>query len=241
MNLYKNLSVVYHQMYQQLFDYDDEFMFYNNTLNKFNCTKVIEYGCGTGNLGKRFVKNGIHYLGVDLSQEMLDIALKNEEVTSSNFIQGDLKTFHSETIYDAALITGRTISYLSTNKEVLQSFASIGSNLKKGGVFIFDAIDAAKIFQNFDESDQEVIVNQYKRISCSRPNLETGWTWDWSAEYFEKVNNEYVSVGKDYALVRSFTKDEIAFFLEISGFELLEVVSKETYAWKDDYFVARKL
>ncbi|GAA4278839.1 class I SAM-dependent DNA methyltransferase [Aquimarina mytili] len=238
MNLYKNLSVVYHKMYQSLFDYDKEFDFYSTVLHNFSVKSVLEYGCGTGNLASRFLTSGFEYLGIDLNREMLDIAKKN--LPNDNFVLGNLKTFQSDQKFDCALITGRTISYLINNEEVLESFKSIAKNVKNNGVLIFDAIDASSMFEDFDEEKKEITVGNYVRIGTSAPNLKTGWTWDWSSEYFEKKENELKSLGKDHAVVRAFIKDEIKLFLAMSGFELLEVIDKETYMWKSHYYVARK-
>ncbi len=238
MNLYKSLSAIYHEMYQSLFDYKQEFNFYHATLQRFSSKEIIEYGCGTGNLAKLFLDSGYHYLGVDLNQEMLNIA--KESLPNTNFVVGDLKTFETTKQFDCALITGRTISYLTRNEEVLMSFKNIANNIKDQGVFIFDAIDASVLFDNFDERQNETTIGNYKRISTSKKNLKTGWTWDWNSEYFEKKGNRLESLGKDHSVVRAFTKDEIKLFLTMSGFELLEVIDKETYMWKDHYFIAKK-
>ncbi len=238
MNLYKNLSNVYHEMYQILFDYKKEFNFYNTILSKFSSKEIIEYGCGTGNLAKMFLESGFGYLGVDLNQEMLDIARK--KIPIDNFVLGDLKTFESDKIFDCALITGRTISYLRTNNDVIASFKCIARNVKDGGILIFDAIDAAIMFDDFDESEKEIIIGNYKRVSTSKPNLETGWTWDWNSEYYIKKEDEYEFIGNDHTVVRAFNKDEIELFLRMCDFDLLEVAKKEAYMWQDQYFVARK-
>ncbi len=238
MNLYKNLSAIYHQMYQSLFDYDEEFDFYASVLHKFSVHSVLEYGCGTGNLAKRFLATNLDYLGIDLNREMLDIARKH--VSNDDFVLGNLKTFQTNKKFDCALITGRTISYLTTNDEVLISFKNIAKNLKNHGILIFDAIDASLLFENFDETKKEISVGKYIRVGTSKPNLKTGWTWDWNSEYFEKTGDELKSLGKDHAIVRAFTKDEIKLFLSMADFEVLDVIDKETYMWQSHYYVARK-
>ena len=64
-------------MYQHIFDYDEEYNFYDSILKKNNCTNILEIGCGSGMLARRFLKNGYSYLGLDLFNEMLNIA-RNE-------------------------------------------------------------------------------------------------------------------------------------------------------------------
>ena len=238
MNLYKDLSTIYHEMYRKLFDYDKEFVFYHSILKRFEARKIVEFGCGTGNLAKRFLAANVDYLGVDLNQEMLDIAAKS--LPKEHFLQSDMQTFQSSSTFDAALITGRTISYLTSNQGMLQAFRSIHTCLVEGGLLVFDAIDATCLFENFDESEQVLRVGKYKRISRSTPNLQTGLTWDWNSDYFVETDNGFKAIGTDSAVIRAFTMDELKLFLKLSGFELLEIVDKDTYAWKDHYFIAKK-
>ena len=83
--LYTTLANIYHEMYQHVFDYDKEFSFYDSILMNKNCKKILEVGCGSGMLARRFLKNGYDYLGLDLYNEMLDIARR--EVDPNKFVQ----------------------------------------------------------------------------------------------------------------------------------------------------------
>ena len=53
--LYSNLSEIYEVMYQTFINYDEEYAYYNNKLRKYNSGSLFELGCGTGNLGSRFI------------------------------------------------------------------------------------------------------------------------------------------------------------------------------------------
>ena len=112
---------------------------------------------------------------------------------------------------------------------------------------MFDAIDAARLFLNFKkENKDELLVsfgnNHYKRLSESKRNMETGWTWNWSSIYYKlDEENKYQEIGQDFSILRAFTKDEIQLFLSLSCFELLEVLPKKSYAWDDNFFIARKI
>jgi 2-polyprenyl-3-methyl-5-hydroxy-6-metoxy-1,4-benzoquinol methylase len=71
-------------MYEHIFDYDEEYRFYDLILKGNNCNKILEIGCGTGMLARRFLKNGYDYLGIDLYNEMLDIA--RAEIQADTFL-----------------------------------------------------------------------------------------------------------------------------------------------------------
>ena len=72
--LYSTLASIYHAMYQHVFDYDNEYNFYDSILKKNNCQSILEVGCGSGMLARRFLNHGYEYIGVDLFNEMLNIA-----------------------------------------------------------------------------------------------------------------------------------------------------------------------
>lgn len=238
MNLYKSLARVYHEMYQNLFDYDGEYGFYKQHLQKRNIKSLVEFGCGTGNLASRFLKDNFDYCGVDLNEEMLMIA--KESLPKSVFHQSDIANFSSENKFQSALMTGRTISYLTHNKHLIESFKAINLVLEPNGILIFDAIDAQQMFVDFDFTTKILLANGYKRISYSKPNLESGWTWNWFANYYKIEDETENQIGTDEAILRAFTHDEIRLLLEMTGFELLEIIKKETYTWNDNYFIAKK-
>lgn len=250
-NLYTQLAGVYDEIYQTLFDYDKEYAVYSRFLSEHKAQSIVEIGCGTGHLAKRFLANGYDYIGLDLNQEMLDIAVRNTDPKDSNgkrghFQQADMRDFTLSKTYDAALITGRTISYLLNNSDILACFQSIKRCLKPNGVLIFDAIDAVPLFSEFEKVENSTLEtafnqNEYKRTSVCKPNLATGWTWDWTSVYFQKKEGEYVEIGHDFATLRSFTKDEMLLFLTMSGFHLLGIVDKETYTWQDAFYISQNI
>ena len=59
--LYSALARIYHEMYQRVFDYDKEYSFYDSILKRNNCQSILEVGCGSGMLARRFLRNGYKY------------------------------------------------------------------------------------------------------------------------------------------------------------------------------------
>lgn len=221
--LYTTLAVIYHKMYQHVFDYDIEFSFYDSILKKNNCNKILEVGCGSGMLARRFLKNGYDYLGLDLSDEMLEIA--RAEVNTDSFVQCDMRNLAYYQQFDCVLITGRSIAYLTENQDIIITLAGIHNSLKDNGLLVFDLFEANGIFDNFDDFEQNIEHNDKKirRISRLKKNLKTGWTYDWYAKYIiEKDGN--IDEIDDRTTLRAFTKDEILLFLKLTGFKLKEIV-----------------
>ena len=126
--LYSTLANIYHEMYRHIFDYDKEFGFYDAILKRNNCRKILEVGCGSGMLARRFINNGYDYLGVDLFNEMLEIA--RFEVKSDRFIQCDMRDLSFDKQFDSVLITGRSLAYVIDNNGILDTFNGVYKSLK---------------------------------------------------------------------------------------------------------------
>jgi SAM-dependent methyltransferase len=221
--LYTTLARVYHEMYQHVFDYDKEFFFYDSILKKNNCKKILEVGCGSGMLARRFLKNGYDYLGLDLSREMLDIA--RSEISSDSFVQCDMRNLSFDQQFDSVLITGRSIAYLTENMDIIITLSGVHNSLKDNGLFVFDLFEANGIFDNFNDFEQNIEHNskQIKRISRLKKNLKTGWTYDWFAKYIIEDAGD-VTEFDDITTLRAFTKDEIMLFLKLTDFKLKEII-----------------
>ena len=70
----ENLAWVYDEIYQGFIDYSAEYEFYKYLCNDYNCNRVLEIACGTGNLAKSFTSDFSTYVGLDFSESMLNIA-----------------------------------------------------------------------------------------------------------------------------------------------------------------------
>jgi SAM-dependent methyltransferase len=223
--LYSQLAEIYHEMYQHVFDYDQEFHFYDALLKEHNCHTILEIGCGSGMLARRFIDHGYDYLGLDLFNEMLDIARR--EVKSERFIECDMRNLSFDRQFDAVLITGRSLAYITDNQGILSTLSGVNKSLKEYGLFVFGVFDANGIFDNMNDFEQNTEHNNKKirRISTLKKNLSTGWTWDWSAKYIIEQDNE-ITEFDDLTTLRAFTGDEIALFLKLTNFTVKEVINE---------------
>jgi len=220
--LYSKLARVYHEMYQNIFDYKKEFKSYDKILKKHKAKKILEIGCGSGNLATYFIKSGYEYTGMDFSREMLKIAKEVEP--RARFIPGDMRKIRLNEKFDAVLITGRSFTYMTTNKDVINALKSINKSLKSKGILLFDNFNAEVIFRKFKKkfvNTAKYNGRNYKRVSTNTFNLKTGWTWNWKAKYYIKEKGKVKTVD-DFSVLRAFTEEELNLFLEISGFDILK-------------------
>ena len=236
-NIYKNremtifyteLARIYHEFYQSIFNYEEVFRFYNRELKKYGCKKILEIGCGTGNLSANFLKHDYNYTGLDVSEEMLEIAREVE--ADARYVQGDMRNLQLGEIYDAIIITGKSFAHLTENNNVINTLRSVRNYLKTSGVLILDCYDASVIFGNFrSKSDKEVVSEDkiIRRSSQSIMSLRSGWTWHWNSIYHVKINGETEQY-RHSSYLRAFTTDEISLFLQIHGFDVADIEHKNS-------------
>ncbi|HEX7906050.1 MAG TPA: class I SAM-dependent methyltransferase [Chitinophagaceae bacterium] len=244
-NLYTDLSEVYEMMYQTFINYDEEYTYYSTKLKKHNSRSVIELGCGTGHLAGRFIAGGFDYTGFDVNDAMLEIAKSKH--SAAVFKKEDMRDFKLDTSKDACLLAGRTSAYLITNKDVLDCFRSIYNSLNEAGILLFDVIDATEFIQqikNGKKITHRAIFNKrkFRRESYWSVNEAQSWTFNWDSVYFEedeKGNSK--ELGKDNSVIRAFTKDEISLMLKLSGFNILEIENRSSYAFDTFVVVAQKI
>ena len=118
---------VFDDMYQTFINYQEEFECYSSILLDNNTTSVLEIGCGTGHLAKLFIDSNLHYKGLDLSQDMIDISKKRNP--SGDFITHNMTTFTLIKPIDSIIITGRTTSYLLDNNTISKGLKRTQDNI----------------------------------------------------------------------------------------------------------------
>ena len=74
MRLYYELSEIYDAIYSQVFDYEKEADLVSSYLPKHS--KILDIGTGTGTLASLLSDRGYYVTGIDISENMLDIARK---------------------------------------------------------------------------------------------------------------------------------------------------------------------
>jgi len=243
-NLYNGkMAAIYDAMYQTFIDYEEEFNFYNNLIQGYQCKTVLEIGSGTGNLSQRFLATNTTYFGLDYSESMLAIA--QERNKKGIFLHGDMRDFKLEQPVDTILITGRSTSYLITNEDLHNTFQSIYKNLNKEGILIFDFIDANR-FIPFTKDNSAILHEApfedliYYRSSNWRTTTSETFLLEWSAQYYTFQNNKKEIIADDFSTVRVFTLNEIQLFLYLNKFEIIQTIDRKTYAFDTFVIVARK-
>jgi SAM-dependent methyltransferase len=243
-NLYGDLSHIYEAMYQTFIDYSEEYRYYGGILQDFGSRSLLEVGCGTGHLATYFSNSGMSYTGIDLSEDMISIARSHNPALS--FLMADMRLFRLEQKVEAAIITGRTISYLINNDDVINTFNAIFSNLSDKGILAFDCIDASKfiplINKGYDVTHNASYEGkEYQRISHWQSNFKESWLFDWHSVYqIKSEEGKWHDVGVEDSTIRTFTKEDIALMLDICGYDVVRIEDRSSYAFDTFVAVAQK-
>lgn len=242
--LYSDLAYLYDALYQTFIDYEAEFRLYENQFKPYGAKSVLEIGCGSGHLAQQFLNAGYEYTGIDISPQMLGLA--RQRCPTARFTLADMRTLDLGETFDAVLITARSLSYILTNADVLATFRQLGQHLSPNGTLHFDFIDAATFLPGMKP---ETVVEHramydgqtYLRQSRYKPNLATGFTWDWHSDFFvEQENQPLQPVADDDATLRAFLPDEIRLLLQLAGLTVVAEQRQPTYAFDTWVFSAQK-
>ena len=101
---------------------------------------VLELGCGTGSLTEILADSGYDMIGVDLSADMLDIAMEKREQSGNNilYLLQDMREFELYGTVRAVVSICDSMNYLPCEEDFLQTLKLVNNYLDPEGVFIFD-------------------------------------------------------------------------------------------------------
>jgi SAM-dependent methyltransferase len=105
---------------------------------------ILDLGCGTGAHAVQLAKIGYDVHGLDVSQDMLEIARSSRAQLPSrissrlSFLSGDIRVFRSDQRFDVVTALFHVMSYQVNNDDVTHAFATAAAHLIPGGIFLFD-------------------------------------------------------------------------------------------------------
>ncbi len=101
---------------------------------------VVDLGCGTGTLTELLADRGCDMIGIDASQEMLNIALEKRERSGKEilYLCQDMRELELYGTAGAVISVCDSLNYLLEEEEMLRVFRLVNNYLYPGGVFLFD-------------------------------------------------------------------------------------------------------
>lgn len=190
---------------------------------------ILELGCGTASHAFSLVENGYSVHGVDSSAHMLKRAQDRLQNTvhpgasSLSFTLGDIRNLRLGDRFDAAIALFHVISYLTSNQDLKETFATARLHLKDKGAFIFDCWYGPAVLSlrpevriKRIENDEVSVVRIAEPVMCASDNCV-----DVNYQVFitEKMSNK-VEVLQEVHRMRYLFEPEVALLLEQAGFRV---------------------
>lgn len=145
--------------------------------------KILDIGCGTGDLTKKIAEKGANPTGIDASNEMIETA--KQKYPDINFIKADATSYRSDEKFDA-VFSNAALHWMTDPEAVIKTIASV---LSSGGRFVaeFGGKDnIATLLKGMD-----IILKEQHNISVDQNNP---WYFPSIAEYTHLLEKHHFRV-----------------------------------------------
>ena len=101
---------------------------------------VLDMGCGTGSLTQLLAARGYDMIGVDYSQEMLNVACRKREESGYDilYLNQDMREFELYGTVRAIVSICDSVNYLLEDEDIVTCFKLVNNYLDPKGIFFFD-------------------------------------------------------------------------------------------------------
>jgi SAM-dependent methyltransferase len=183
-----------------------------------NVDSIIEVGCGTGRVMLPFLQNGFQITGIDISDEMLEIA--THKLSQSRFpekyklMNYNLYLKPTERKYDKALVTFYTFNYIIQQPEIF--LKNIYNSLTNNGMAVFDLFyPKSLIDKSSDNQWKEGELNIENRIIRIKDKRRFENNIEYRIQvYIENSQELQIETERKY-----YSPDEISSLLNNVGFK----------------------
>ena len=185
---------------------------------------VLELGCGTGVMTELLAESGYDMIGVDNSEDMLELAMEKRMESGKDilYLLQDMREFELYGTVRAIVSVCDSVNYITEPEELEEVFRLVNNYLDPKGVFLFDFNTVYK----YKEVMGDTVIAE-DRGECS-------FIWD-NYYYEDEKINEYdlslfIETDKDSGLYRkyeethyqrAYTLEEMKKLIRKSGLEFV--------------------
>ena len=234
MEAYTSFAEVYDQFMDNV-PYREWADFLQEILQKegINDGLVLDLGCGTGSMTEELAGRGYDMIGVDNSEDMLEIAMEKRQESGHDilYLLQDMQEFELYGTVRAVVSVCDSVNYVTEKEELEQIFRLVNNYLDPGGIFVFDF--------NTEYKYREVLGDR----TIAENREDSSFIWD-NYYYEEEHMNEYELTlfiqeadqkelyhkYQETHFQRAYTLEEIRELLEKSGLRF--VAAYEDYTKK---------
>ncbi|MGN0505984.1 MAG: class I SAM-dependent DNA methyltransferase [Lachnospiraceae bacterium] len=260
MNSYTGFARVY-ETFMDNVPYDEWAKYLTGLLSEYGVKPgalIAELGCGTGSMTRRLARAGYDMIGIDLSEEMLDVARYEHEEENLDilYLHQDMREFELYGTVAAVVSLCDSMNYITSEEDLLSVFRLVNNYLDAGGYFIFDMNtvykyetqlgdrviaenrdDCSLIWENYYDAVSRI--NQYDITIYTKAEFE-----DEPAEDEDNLPPLYERLEETH-LQKAYPVEEVIALLEQAGMEFVAVYgvgTREVPAPDCErvYFIARE-
>ena len=245
MDAYHALAVSYDRLTDDV-DYEATVAFYNEILKRegLHPRTAVDLACGTGSVTAILARQGLDVLGVDLSEEMLTVAMEKvmDMENPPRFVCQPLQKLYLPRGVDLAVCALDSLDYITDPKDCKEAIRRVYKALNPGGIFIFDVNTPEKL----RAMDGQVFLDEDEDVYCV-----------WRGEFDEETN--VCSYGMDLFQRRgnmwersfeehreyAYSREQLTEYLKAAGFTHIRVYADREFTAPREgeqriYFKARK-
>ena len=236
----------YYDFLTENIDYNEIAEYYDRLNKKFGGIKgiMLDLACGTGSLS--VILNGMGYdvIGVDISEEMLSVAVSKKHEGIEYLCQSMTELDMFGTI-DGTICSLDSINHLESIDEVSETFKKVSLFSNKGALFMFDI---NTLYKHENVLSDNTFVYDTEKVYCV-------WQNEYAGEGRTEIYLDFFSEDSETGLYERYSDDfsETAYPLDViekmlleAGFEVCACYEYLTESEPDEKsekvtFIARKI
>ena len=236
MNQFGDLYSQYYDLLYQDKDYFAEVDYIDNLIRSHSsdAMTILDLGCGTGRHDELLCDKGYILHGVDISEEMLEVAesRRKDKEDKLTFSQSDITQLHLNQKFDTVVSLFHVMSYQNTNTALDKVFAGVRDHLNEDGLFIFDFWYGPAVLTDLPKTTIKRLENEYikvTRVAESKMHAQLN-TVDVNFNVFVTQKEGGASIEKwELHTMRYFFDTELEMLCEKHGFKI-----EAKYDWLND-------
>ena len=230
MNNYTDFAYIYDRLMKKDVDYEKWADYIENIFARYdkNPSLVCDLACGTGNITVPLARRGYDMTGIDVSEDMLNIAREKATDNDILFLNQNIASLDLYGTMDAFTCMIDGVNYIISPKALLDMLTKIKTCfLEKDGLFVFDISTRHKLenvigSNTFIHSDKDVFYAWQNRY-IAKKNLS-----DMMLTFFVKSGKSYRRFEERH-LQRAYTEDEIRKIAKRAGFRQIDAYDELTF------------
>jgi ubiquinone/menaquinone biosynthesis C-methylase UbiE len=196
-------------------------------LKKHRVKTVLDLTCGTGSQVFWLTKCGYEAVGADINSKMLKVASSKakKEKLALKFLKGDMRTIQVGK-FDAAITIFNAVGHL-TKLDFEEAMRNIASNLKDGGLYIFDINNLSFLMHgnnittltiDWQETVEDTKVREIQYSTINEDGILASFD-----TYYKQKGSDNPKISRASQTLQVYTVKQLTQMLERNGFKIVDI------------------